>query len=170
MATSASKDGFYLVGYEDNTPLIWQSVAAPEAGDYTLELSADLPFEYPLNATLGTAGKNFKVLEDDSGSINIFGQFEIPIFAQGNITGYESHAAMWSLSGALLHDFGPNTEMLGVQVIGSTYIVAHRNSVSFVSNVVQTDVFHETLDDLLGSLPPVGTTRRILSDSFALVW
>lgn len=168
MVTSGSTDGFYLVGYENNTPFVWQSVASPQAGDYTLELSADLPFEYPDDATLGTAGKNFKILEDDSGSINIFGQFEIPIFVQGNITGYESHAAMFSLSGALLYDFGPNTEMLGVQVIGSTYIVAHRNSVSFVSNVVQMDVSTRTLDDLLGSLPPVGTTRRVLNDSLLL--
>ena len=168
MATGASSAGYYLIGFENNTPMVWQSLAAPEAGDYELALSTDLPFEYPTDATLGAAGKNFKILEDSSGTISIFGQFEIPIFAQGNITGYESHAGMWSLSGALLHDFGPNTEMLGAQVIGSTYAVAHRDSVSFVNFVNQLDVSTKPLDELLGSLPPVGTTRKILNEGLLL--
>lgn len=168
MVTGASSAGYYLIGFESNTPMVWQSVAAPETGDYELALSPDLPFEYPADATLTTAGKNFKILEDSSGTISIFGQFEIPIFAQGNITGYESHAGMWSLSGALLHDFGPNTEMLGVQVIGATYAVAHRDSISFVNFVNQLDVSTKPLDELLGSLPPVGTTRKILSNGLLL--
>ena len=168
MVTGASSAGYYLIGFDGNVPMVWQALAAPETGEYELALSAELEFEYPPNATLAAAGQNFKILEDSSGTISIFGQFEIPIFAQGNITGYESHAGMWSLSGALLHDFGPNTEMLGVQVIGSTYVVAHRNSVSFVNFVSQLDVSTQTLDDLLGTLPPVGTTRKILSDGLVL--
>lgn len=169
MVTGASADGYFLIGFENNDPMVWQSVDAPESGQYTLELSAELPMLYPDNAVLGTAGQNFKIFEDSSGTISIFGQFEIPIFAQGNITGYESHAGMWSLSGGLLHDFGPNTEMLDAQVFGTTYVVAHRDAVSFVSNVTQLTVTTRALDDLLGSLPPVGTTRKVLTDGLFLV-
>ncbi len=168
MVTGASALGYYLIGYEDNTPLVWQALALPETGEFELVLSKDLAFDYPTDAVLGPAGKNFEILEDNAGTISIFGQFEMPIFVQGNITGYQPHAGMWSLSGALLHDFGPNTEMLGAQVIGSTFVVAHRDSVSFVDYINQLDVLTRPLDQLLGNQPPAGTTRRILSDGVLL--
>lgn len=169
MVTTTSGDGFFLAGFAGNQPMVWQAIQSPETGEFTLEFSDERLLVYPDNAVLGSAGRNFKILQDLTGSISIFGQYEIPIVSQGNITGYESHAGMWSLSGIFQHDFGPNTEMLDVQVIGSTYIVAHRNSISFVSNVVQIEVTTRPLDDVLGSLPPPGATRKLQEDSLLLI-
>ncbi len=168
MVTGASNGGYFLIGFENNNPMLWSSEAAPETGAYNLELSTDVPFDYPLTATTGPAGRNFKIFEDNTGAIGIFGQYEKPIVVQGTVTGTESHAGMWSITGALLQDFGPNTEMLGAQVVGSTYVVAHRNSVSFVNAADPQDVSTKTLDELLGSTAPVGTTRRILSDALLI--
>ena len=168
MITGGTPDGFFLVGFENNTPMLWQSKNLPQTGEYDLVVSPEFALEYPAGATLSSAGRNFKVLQDSSGTTNIFGQYEVPIIVQGNVTGSISHAAMWSLSGELLTDFGANSEMLGAQVIDTTFVVAHRNSVSLVNFIKQYEVTTRSLDSLLGSQPPAGTTRKILNDGLLL--
>ncbi|MCC6508395.1 MAG: hypothetical protein IT423_04765 [Pirellulaceae bacterium] len=165
MATRTSNSGEYLAGFEGDWPMIWQASAAPEAGRFDLIVSSELPLEYPDDAIVGSAGRRYRVLEESRGDYNIFGQYDVPVINQGQVVGLETHSAMWSISGARLYDFGPNTEMLGVQNVGSTYVVAHRNSISIIDELSVSVI---TLDELLPGNPPPGVTQTILDGGLLL--
>ncbi len=162
MAMSLSDSSFYISGYVNSMPVVWEAINQPDSGQYRLIVSPTLPLALPAGASFDQSVRRFVVVEDSLGIPTIFGQYNLPIKnAQGQVIGQETHAAVWNIDRTLLHDFGANTEMLGAAEYAGVYVIAHRDSISTFDGVHQSRF---SLNALIGSPAPAGTTRRVLDD------
>ncbi len=142
-------------------PISWFQSSNGDQPEFVLDLGTEFVFlELPENAGVDNNGASFLTEFDSNSESNIFGEFTKTLLDdQGQVIGTERHAAMWSEFGTLVADFGVGTEVLDVQLLGSSYFVAHDDSISVVTNGIVSKI---TLASLLGNLVPAGGTQTIV--------